>query len=125
MSKESAKQNMKFCDFCDNMMYISLTKDKKMSYECKNCNNITIEDTQDSVCVLDNNYIDDEANYKQYLTKYLKYDNTLPRVTNIKCANEKCHNHTKEVIIVKYDFTNMKYLYHCEYCGEFWRIEKN
>ena len=115
---------MKFCSLCDNMMYISLSGDRKMSYHCKNCKNVEECESEESVCVLDNNHIDNESNYKQYLNKYLRYDNTLPRVTNITCPNPACtrkDDQTNEVIIIKYDFVDMKYLYHCEHCLEFWR----
>ena len=119
---------MKFCSFCDNMMYINLTDDVKMQYYCKNCDNKDECDTSQSICVIDNNYIDDETNYKQYLNKHIKHDKTLPRVTNIKCANKKCkrrNDNNNEIIVIKYDFTNMKYLYHCENCEHFWRLEKS
>jgi len=117
---------MKFCNLCNNFVYIKLDDDNRLQYHCKNCNNI-IENTETkSICVLDNNYIDDETNYKQYVNKYLKHDPTLPRVNNIKCVNKHCtkqDNEDNEVIFVKYDFTNMKYMYHCTYCEHFWKTE--
>jgi hypothetical protein len=119
---------MKFCGFCDNMMYIDLDENSKMNYFCKSCNNREEVDENTSICILDNNYIDDETNYQQYLNKHIKHDPTLPRVTNIECPNKKCSrskNQHNEVIIIKYDFTNMKFLYCCEYCSKFWKSEKN
>lgn len=121
---------MKFCQMCDNMMYIKVSDDmpQRMSYICKHCN--TSEDcvATESICVLDNNYVDKNASYKQYMSKFLKYDMTLPHVTNITCPNESCRSHDSDVgndvIIVKYDFDNMKYMYHCERCEAFWKTEK-
>jgi DNA-directed RNA polymerase subunit M/transcription elongation factor TFIIS len=118
---------MKFCDFCDNFLYIKLDEDKKLYYHCKNCNNEITNDKPGSICITDNNYIDDNVNYKQYISKYIKYDSTLPRVKNIKCPNKDCtkpDDKDNEVIYVKYDEQNMKYLYHCIYCDTFWKSEK-
>ena len=97
------------------------------NYFCKSCDNREECDKSESICILDNNYIDDETNYRQYVNKYIKHDKTLPRVTNIECPNDACtrpKDAPNEVIIIKYDFTNMKYLYCCEYCDNFWRSEK-
>ena len=116
---------MKFCEYCDNMLYLKLSEeDKKLLYHCKSCNH-TIENDQSngSICVLDNNYIDDNMNYRQYINKYLKNDVTLPRVTNIVCPNKECSkpkDADNEVIFLKYDYDKMKYLYHCTYCEHFW-----
>lgn len=114
---------MKFCNICDNFLWIGLDEDNKLQYQCKNCNNMISSSKQGSVCVLDSNYIDDNTNYRQYVSKYLKHDPTLPRVNNIKCTNTNCDKDGKddEVIIVKYDYDNMKYMYHCVHCETFWK----
>lgn len=115
---------MKFCSFCDNMMYIKVNDARKLLYFCKNCNYNQEEDTSSSICILDNNNIDEETNYTQYVTKHLKHDMTLPRVTNIDCPNEDCTRASgapQDIIYVKYDFANMRYLYHCVHCDHFWR----
>ena len=117
---------MKFCTFCDNMMYIDL-EENKLHYYCKSCDNRNTYESTDSMCILDNNYIDDETNYRQYINKHIKHDKTLPRVTNIACPNTECtkpNEAPNEVIIIKYEFTNMKYLYCCEYCDFFWKSQK-
>jgi hypothetical protein len=103
-----------------------LNEESKLVYHCKNCDNTEIPAGDTSLCVMDNSYIDDDTNYKQYMNKYLKYDPTLPRVNNIPCQNPKCNkpqNSPNEVIFVKYDFENMKYMYHCVYCEEFWKSQ--
>jgi DNA-directed RNA polymerase subunit M/transcription elongation factor TFIIS len=116
---------MKFCDLCNNLLYISVSEEKDLNYYCKNCNNtITIKKEEGSVCVIDDNKIDDFTKYSQYINKNLKYDPTLPRVNNIVCVNSECTKKTEEdnsVIYIKYDHINMKYIYHCCYCEHFWR----
>lgn len=115
---------MRFCKFCDNMMYIKVDDTKMLQYFCKNCNFVQEEDSTGSLCILDSNHIDEETTYQRYISPYLKYDMTLPRVNNIECANTACSrrkDQAQEVIFVKYDFNNMKYLYHCPYCNHFWK----
>jgi hypothetical protein len=108
------------------MLYVTVDE-QELVYYCKNCQNRVIEKQNSSICVIDDNKIDDITKYSQYINKYIKFDPTLPRVNNIKCANEKCKTHSdptieKEVIYFKYDFVNMKYLYHCCHCETFFKI---
>ena len=61
--------------------------------------------------------------------KYLTFDNTLPYIENNKNLNVlmiECVSNTKDelssnISYVKYDETNMKYLYICRYCGVKWK----
>lgn len=116
---------MKFCEYCENMLYVTVTPDKDLVYYCKNCDNKIIEKKENgSICVIDDNKIDDVTKYAQYINKNIKYDPTLPHVNNIKCTNPKCTKPSKdenEVIYIKYDFINMKYMYYCCYCEQFWK----
>lgn len=130
------KKRMKFCKFCDNMLYIRLddapknddVADDKVSmlYFCKSCGWKDAESqTQDSTtCVLDNNYLDDYTNYQQYVTKNIVHDATLPHIHHLPCTNPKCTrkpDQPNDVIFVKYDSLNMKYLYYCCHCQLFWK----
>jgi DNA-directed RNA polymerase subunit M/transcription elongation factor TFIIS len=124
---------MKFCSVCENMMYIQVedpsSKTPKLLYYCKMCNNSQIDDVQggmDSILVHERNFVDDSSTYKSFMTPDIKYDPTLPRVSNIACPNTQCtktkeqHN---EVIYIKYDHENMKYLYFCCHCNHFWKFD--
>jgi hypothetical protein len=115
---------MKFCPICDNFLYIKLDDDQKLVHHCKNCNYSSVNQETGSVCIMDNNYIDDNTNYQQYINRFLKYDPSLPRVNNIICSNPQCSKapeQENEIIFVKYDFNDMKYMYHCVYCNQFWK----
>lgn len=116
---------MKFCEFCENMLYISVTDDNDLLHYCKNCDNKVVQSkSAGSICVIDDNKIDDVTKYSQYINKFVKHDPTLPRVSNIQCMNEACTkapDAENEVIYIKYDFTNMKYLYYCCHCDKFWK----
>lgn len=118
---------MKFCQFCNNMLYVSTTPEKKLEYYCNMCGkNETVDTTEQSVCIIDDNKIDDTILYNQYITTNIKYDPSLPRVNNIECPNKNCtkkSNQEPETIYLKYDFINMKYLYYCCYCEHFWRTQ--
>lgn len=117
---------MKFCSICSNFAYIQLDEENRLQYHCKNCGNVMDNENNSSVCVVENNHTNDVVNYKTYMNKYLKYDPTLPRVTNVKCPNSKCskkEDEPNEVIYIKYDTVNMKYMYHCVYCENFWKLE--
>jgi DNA-directed RNA polymerase subunit M/transcription elongation factor TFIIS len=118
---------MIFCKFCDNMMYIDVVKEtNELMHYCKSCGNqqIKSKDDKTSTLVIDDNKLTDDVKYKQYINKYINFDNTLPHVNNIICPNEQCSKtkeQDNEVIYIKYDFTNMKYMYSCCYCKKVWR----
>lgn len=123
---------MKFCPTCENMLYISVTSDNKLKNYCKNCAYTETMDDNTAALVTDTVIGEDVASYKQFMTRNIKYDMTLPRVNNIKCPNNKCPTNEstnktkadeKEVIYIKYDQTNMFYLYYCCKCEQFWKNE--
>lgn len=117
---------MKFCEFCENMMYIKVDDNRNLIFYCKNCNNTNTHNKGDgSVMLIHDNKIDDDAKYSQFINENIKYDSTLPHVENIECPNKKCTRGSKknDVIYIKYDFNNMKYVYNCTYCNEFWKSE--
>ena len=59
--------------------------------------------------------------------KHLKEDITLPTIKdnpNIKCPNVDCDSHkqkTSNILYLKYDKQNMKYMYLCKDCQQTWR----
>ncbi len=131
---------MKFCEVCDNMMYMSLSdgtrdpdmvseggsaheKSKLLVYYCKNCGHRVRARADVKECVVDATYVDDAAHAQQFATMNIIHDPTLPRVDNIKCTNAQCtkpSDASNEVIYFKYDHKNLKYMYHCTYCRHFW-----
>jgi DNA-directed RNA polymerase subunit M/transcription elongation factor TFIIS len=72
--------------------------------------------------------------YKILLNEFTRQDPTLPHANTLPCPNTTgdpstgkaiCPTHTsgtpRDVIVIKYDAQNMKYLYICNVCGEQWR----
>ena len=116
---------MDFCNICDNMLYIKYDNEELQNY-CKNCNNIIKLKTNSSMIIIENNYDNDDIDVDNNINTNIKYDPTLPRVNNIKCTNKDCKSKSKnvnnEVIYIKYDNDEMKYLYYCVHCDNFWKL---
>jgi hypothetical protein len=106
------------------MLYIKLGDAGELILYCKNCSYISQPESNEHgmMCVFSSAAGENEADYKQYMTKDIKNDNTLPRVRHIKCPNADCKSTDKdrEVIYMKYDHTNLKYIYFCCTCENFW-----
>jgi hypothetical protein len=139
---------MRFCALCDNMLYISLrstaaagtgagaeagkgTGAPRLTYVCKHCGNVAEaahDEEGGATRVMLTNYADDQTTYQQHATRFIKFDPTLPRVSNIPCPNAECKRPkaaAQRVIYVKYDYANLKYLYCCEHCDTFWKSGDN
>ena len=125
---------MRFCKGCDNMQEIVLRGGPsadapdalhELHYICKHCGlSEPAAPDGSSALVMSTDYSDDKTSYMQYATPYIRHDPTLPRVSDIECPNGKCSRAKgapNEVIYIKYDATNLKYLYHCTHCSIFWK----
>ena len=123
---------MNFCEKCDNMYYIKLEEENcnNIIYYCRNCGNSDNNLLDTGKCILKENITKNENKYNININKYTKLDNTLPRINYIKCPNEACEsnkdgfNKEREIIFIRYDNTNMKYLYLCSHCDYSWLTEK-
>ena len=131
---------MKFCEKCDNMYYIGLnaTDTNKLTYYCRYCNNVDETIAESGECVL-NTHFKKRDNFQHIINEYTKLDPTLPRMHNIQCPNVECKSNSSlnisssndtaassrktpsEVIYVRYDDDNMKYLYLCAVCDTKWK----
>ena len=123
---------MLFCSVCDNMYYMSINeKDgSKLSYYCRNCGHKDNTIATDGVCVLNTQFKKNEQKFNHIINEYTKLDPTLPRVFNIPCPNISCStNHStedktsREVIYMRYDDQNLKYLYICTTCDTVWKTD--
>ena len=68
-----------------------------------------------------------EQEFSHIINKYTKLDPTLPRVSNILCPNADCLTNKedvpREIIYIRYDDKNMKYVYLCSSCDTVWKTE--
>ena len=130
---------MHFCNKCDNMLYIRLLEEDADSlvYYCRNCGDSDQSITKENICVLNTDTIISEKAYLHDINEYTKLDPTLPRTNNIKCPNQLCpsnitidepgpstieeNTNKNEVIYLRYDDINMKYIYICTQCDKIWK----
>jgi len=121
---------MHFCSKCQNMYYIRLSGDNgdELIYYCRNCGHEDNTITSKNVCVSKTTLKRNEQKYTQILNEFTKLDPTLPRVTNIVCPNANCPSNTgnasREVIYIRYDDTNIKYVYLCSVCDKIWKTDE-
>lgn len=115
---------MKFCDVCRNMLYVNV-RDNKLVLACACCSSEYDHPDQDAP-LSDTLYRDDSAKYHHLVTPLIHSDPTLPRIKHIKCKNESCtkpDDKDNNVVYVKYDDDNLRFLYSCSYCNAFWGPE--
>lgn len=125
---------MRFCVNCKNMYYIKLseTDNNDLIYYCRNCGNNDEIVNSENICVSKTRLNHNSQKMNQYVNKFTKLDPTLPRMNTIKCPNESCITNTadfeennREIIIIRYDDTNMKYIYLCSKCDYSWKTNLN
>jgi DNA-directed RNA polymerase subunit M/transcription elongation factor TFIIS len=120
---------MHFCNNCNNMYYIRINAEdtNKLVYYCRNCGNEDKLLSVDNICVSKTQIKKNEQSFNHIINKYTKLDPTLPRINNILCPNTNCPTNTedksREIIYIRYDDTNMKYIYLCSTCDHVWKIE--
>ena len=123
---------MHFCSECGNMLYIkvSTTEEKNLIYYCRKCGNQKVNINEDNICV-SKIYLTKKRNkIDNMVNEFTKLDPTLPRITNIKCPNDNCETNLEEevspeIIYIRYDDINMKFLYLCSSCNHTWKFDKN
>jgi DNA-directed RNA polymerase subunit M/transcription elongation factor TFIIS len=113
------------------MYYIGLNVEdsNKLTYYCRNCRYKDETITEEGVCVLNTQFKKGEQKFNHVINQYTKLDPTLPRIYNLKCPNPECKNtkedKTTEVIYLRYDDSNLKYLYICTECDTTWKTNEN
>lgn len=138
---------MHFCSVCANMYYISITAENELQYYCRNCGHVDETIASENICVskLNVKHTTTPQTFSQVVNKYTKLDPTLPRINTIRCPNDECSSNRKsesggvgggggeagdkkekksEVIYLRYDDTNLKYVYLCAKCDKVWNTEQ-
>lgn len=129
---------MQFCNSCKNMMYLSIDEMNPniLLLYCRQCG--TTQSLQNNTISIASSSIensssgggssgDDSSSFAHYINPFTKYDPTLPRTNAILCPNENCStNHgegrnDREIITIRYDDKNMKYMYLCSTCDTVWK----
>ena len=119
---------MKFCVKCDNMYYIGINEKNPnmLSHYCRNCGHVDSTLTETS-CIMKHDVKQGEQKYNHIINEYTKLDPTLPRVHNMKCPSVECDSHKdgkkSEILYIRYDEDNLKYLYMCTFCDNTWKTD--
>jgi DNA-directed RNA polymerase subunit M/transcription elongation factor TFIIS len=128
---------MHFCSVCQNMYYISISPEdyNNLVYYCRNCGH-TDNNSSKSILMNPKNIFITQTNLKKQeqefghiINQYTKLDPTLPRVNNVLCPNDECLTNTdpdknlREIINIRYDDRNMKYISLCSTCDTVWKTE--
>jgi DNA-directed RNA polymerase subunit M/transcription elongation factor TFIIS len=121
---------MRFCTQCDNMYYIAIseTDGNKLTYYCRNCGHKDNTTESEGVCVLKTQFKKTEQKFNHIINPYTKLDPTLPRITNVRCPNDKCSTNTNtnkkpNILYMRYNDDQLKYLYMCVECDTTWKTE--
>jgi len=115
---------MNFCKQCDNLYYTKIQDENqnKLILYCKQCGDENSELTNSNIISNKN------TTQKYIINEFTKLDPTLPHITNIPCPNENCktntEQHPKDVIYIKYNELEMKYIYLCTVCNTNWELNK-
>ncbi len=122
---------MKFCIKCDNMYYIGINEKNpnQLTHYCRNCGYVDTSNIKENSCILRNDIKKGEQKYNHIINKYTKQDPTLPRISNIRCPNVECKTNKEEkgkaeIIYIRYDEDNLKYLYMCTCCDTTWKTNE-
>jgi DNA-directed RNA polymerase subunit M/transcription elongation factor TFIIS len=126
---------MYFCSNCGNMYYIRIDANdvNKLIHYCRNCNHETDLPDASNICVSKTQIKQTQQTFTHIINKYTKLDPTLPRVNTIACPNPECPTNKtespdpREIIYIRYDDTNMKYVYLCsnDMCNYAWQANKH
>ena len=130
---------------CGNMYYVMLGKEDNNSliYHCRKCGdeNSTLISELKNLCVSKTHIKNSYDKHSTIINEYTKLDPTLPRTNKLDCPNANCPTNEKgetenkseekskkgpkkEILYLRYDNDNMKYIYLCCICDTSWKNEK-
>jgi len=138
---------MHFCIKCGNMYYIQIDETtEELIYNCRKCGhkNTELINELDNLCVSKTDLKKDTSSIDNIVNQYTKLDPTLPRINTIDCPNDTCPSNIpdgadeskkddeapttfqkdKEIVYLRYDDTNMKFVYLCCVCDHAWKIKQ-
>ena len=125
---------MNFCNGCQNMYYLKIDSNEtsidKLIYYCRNCGNEETNSSEENICVSSLNLKQNKQQFDSFINEYTKLDPTLPRTNTIRCPNSNCDTNKKdnvnrEILYIRYDDTNMKYVYMCSTCDTIWKTDES
>jgi DNA-directed RNA polymerase subunit M/transcription elongation factor TFIIS len=124
---------MHFCKVCQNMYYIRIEAENinRLIYYCRNCGDEDDKESMNNVVITHTNLKKSNQEFGHIINQYTKLDPTLPRINNVLCPNVDCltntdpNNNPREIIYIRYDDINMKYVSLCSTCDIVWKTEEH
>jgi hypothetical protein len=117
------------------MYYIGVCAENpnQLTFYCRNCQYQDETLAEEGSCILNTQFKRGEQKFNHIINKYTKLDPTLPRIYNVVCPNPECATNATstaaktpaEVIYMRYDDENMKYLYICVSCDTTWKTNEH
>jgi aspartate carbamoyltransferase regulatory subunit len=110
------------------MYYIRLDEENpdNLVYYCRHCG-FEEKGFSENGSVVSKTWIKkNESSFQHLVNKYTKLDPTLPRTNQLLCPNPDCTTNKdnvkeREIIYIRYDDVNIKYLYLCSSCDTTWK----
>lgn len=113
---------MKFCDECNNMLYLRLDENNRgsMLHYCRHCG---FTKPAESFCFEKTSV--QKINPIEFINPYTHLDPTLPHTHNMFCPNTACPSNqntppTPDVVIFKPKLTSLENIFICYYCQHNW-----
>ena len=93
----------------------------QLSYYCRKCGNNADAGTSGTSCAYRVTFGQRDAAALQPLNAHTKHDATLPIASETPCPTEGC-SVANSVRYIRYDDTNIKYIYLCTACDATWTV---
>ena len=94
-----------------------------VEYFCKFCGNIE-PFAEDEAKLISRVSFTDKHGVEDLVGEDMIHDITLPHIHTVKCTNDSCtrqEGEKNDVILLRYDKNNSKYLYYCSHCQNKWK----
>ncbi len=114
---------MDYCPKCENFLFAD-SKESQLMRVCRTC---PYKKADENGGLVMETIVQERSSegYKILLNEFTRQDPTLPHVSTLPCPNKECATNTgkqtRDVIIIKYDNQNLKFIYICNVCATQWR----
>ena len=118
---------MKFCKICSNMYYIKINdvNSNALVYYCRNCGDEETMITKENNIISKTVFKNEDKDFNNIINEYTFLDPCLPRTNKINCPDKDCESNkdetVREIIYIRYDDVNIKYVYLCSSCKTVWK----
>jgi DNA-directed RNA polymerase subunit M/transcription elongation factor TFIIS len=111
-----------FCPVCENYLYLDTSNDK-LTKSCKTCG--YKKDGEEGGLITETIIqAKSSEEYRYVVNEFTKEDPRLPHFKNLKCPNTACATQSgtpNDVIVIKYDQKNLRFVYICNVCNAEWK----